>query len=276
MKRRTIFMTVIAILIILTASIMIAVIDNVSSEVDVEKPSPATNGAYFVYSYTSELRCKSFPSNSIYKNETLKHGDLYINGRVYINITGSSAVFHSYLCNSTGTIIANRTFSEPLNGTIFTAMFPEENHINTGNIVIFGNNVIAIKGMYTTCPSSHYVVNYGKKQVQYIPYIGKIESLTDVIQDYNYSLFNYANFIQSRGYSILSSISIPGNSSIAAMIQDNIGIKTSWFTMKLDRTNVGITAINYISYIEKYTIVYAVIWIIGIGYLISIKVKKKR
>jgi len=136
--------------------------------------------------------------------------------------------------------------------------------------------VIAIKGMYTTCPASHYVINYGKDKIKYIPYVGKIESVTDAIQEYNCSFFKYANFIQSNDYSILSSISIPGNSSIAAMIQDNIGIKTSWFTMWLDRTNVGITAINYLSYIEEYTIVYVLIWIIGIGYLISIKVKRKR
>ncbi len=271
-------MVVIALLIILTASIMIGVVYNVDSEVSLEKSSPASNGASFVYSYSSSLRCKSFPNNSIYKNETLKLGDIYIRGHMYINITGSSAVFHSYLCNFTSndirTIIANRTFSEPLNGSIFTALFPEENHLNTGNILMFGNNLIAIKGMYTTCPASHYVINYGKEKIQYIPYVGKIESVTDVIQED--SVFNCASFIQSNDYSILSSISIPGNSSIAAMIQGNIGIKTSWFTMSLDKTNVGITVINYLSYIEEYTIVYVLIWIIGIGYMVSIKVKRKR
>jgi len=145
MKRRTIFITVIALLIILTASIMIGVVYNVDSEISLEKSSPASNGSSFVYSYSSTLRCKSLPNNSIYKNETLKLGDINICGRMYINVTGSSAVFHSYLCNiannATRTIIANKTFSEPLNGAIFTALFPEENHLNTGNILMFGNNL---------------------------------------------------------------------------------------------------------------------------------------
>ncbi|MCL4310862.1 MAG: hypothetical protein M1462_00310 [Candidatus Thermoplasmatota archaeon] len=277
MKKKVIFMVVIAILIILTASIMVSVVESVSQGMEHEKTSPAASGSSFVYSFASSINYKSFQNNnSTYYNETLKLGDNYINGHMYVNITTSLAHFQSYLCNSTGSVIANKTFSEPLNGTMFKSLFPAGNHINTGSILVFGNNLIAIKGMYTECSASQYTINYGHRKIEYVPYVGKVESVHNPFTEYNSSIFFSASFIQSKNYAMLGSVSIPGNSTIAARVLDNIGIQTSYFTMKLVKTNVGITAINYSAYLEKYTILYALIWIIGIGYLLSPKNKKRK
>ncbi len=279
MKNKTIFLVVITILIVVTASIMVSVVENVSGEMEKEKSSPASNGSFFVYSFQVCMSGNSFYNKSnIYYNETLKHADINIIGRMYINITDSIAYFHSLLYNCTGgsivSLIVSKTFSEPLNGTIFTSLFPDE-HLRAGYIMPFGNNLIAIKGMYTNLSASNYVLYYGHTGIEYVPYVGMVESISYPFPEDDYSFFKHACFIQSNNYSILDYISIPGNSSIAAMILGNIGIKTSWFTMSLNKTNVAITAINYTAYIEKYTIAYVLIWIAGIGYLLSLRIKKR-
>ncbi|MCL4453210.1 hypothetical protein [Ferroplasma sp.] len=74
---------------------------------------------------------------------------------------------------------------------------------------------------------------------------------------------------------MLNSISIPGNSTISAVVLGNIGIKTSFFELNMVKTNVRITSINYSHYIEKYIPIIALIWLIGIGYLV-LKVIRRR
>ena len=60
MKKKVIFMVVIAILIILTASIMVSVVESVSQGMEHEKTSPAASGSSFVYSFASSINYKSF------------------------------------------------------------------------------------------------------------------------------------------------------------------------------------------------------------------------
>jgi hypothetical protein len=278
MKMKVLFSVVISILIIITIVVSASVVLGVSGELSHKKSSPATTGASFEYSFGSTMSSKSFTnSDSVYKNETLNSGDFYVNGHIYINVTGTGAYFNSYVCNSSGKIIAHRNFFEPLNATIFKGFFPQGNNINAGNIIIFGNNIIAIHNKATQCAASRYTLHYGRKSVEYIPYNGKVKDVKNkCFNNSNNSFLSTAQYIQSKNYSILDSVSIPGNSSIAAAVLDNIGIQTSWFTMKLDNTNVRITAINYAAYIEKYTLLYAMIWIIGIGYLLSLNIKKRK
>ena len=65
------------------------------------------------------------------------------------------------------------------------------------------------------------------------------------------------------------------NATISAVVLGNIGIKTSFFELNMVKTNVRITSINYSHYIEKYIPIIALIWLIGIGYLV-LKVIRRR
>ena len=101
-----------------------------------------------------------------------------------------------------------------------------------------------------------------------------VSSVPNVFTEYDNSYFFSAMYIQSNGYSILNSISIPGNSTITALILGNIGINTSYFTMGMVKTNDRITSINYTYYIEQYIPFIALMWLVGAGYLVSLKVKR--
>ncbi|WMT50510.1 MAG: hypothetical protein RE471_05885 [Ferroplasma sp.] len=274
MNYKKLITIVISILVIITVVIPGVIILDVHSDTQNDIYSPAKTGASSEYRFTSSLYYKSFQNNnSRYYNETLKNGDTYIRGDLFVNVSAQGANITSIVFNESGKVIKSLSRLYPINSTIFTSLFPEGNSLHRGEQLPFGNNIVNIENMTTICPPSSYKLNDGQHSIYYIPYNGVVSNVRDVYQHYNYSLFYFSTYLQSDRYAMIKSISIPGNSSVAAMIMGNIGIKTSYFVMSLIATNVKITDINYSRYVENYIPVLAVIWVIGIGYLVS---KRKR
>ena len=260
MKHKKLVTIVISILVSVTVVIPGVIILNVHEDIQQNIYSPTKSGASTEYKFSSSINYKSFQNNnSRYYNETLKQGDTSISGGVFVNVSASGANITSLVFNGSGKVMKSVSKLYSINSTIFTSLFPERNLLRRGEQLSFSNNMIRIENMTTICSPPHYKLNDGPHSVYYIPYNAIVLNVPDVYQQYNYSLFYFSTYVQSPKYAIIESISIPGNSSVAAMIMGNVGIKTSYFVMSLIATNVKITDNNYSKYVENYIPVLAVI-----------------
>lgn len=276
MKKIVIVAIVISILIIITSISSFIIVSNVNNELNREKNSPVSNGASFEYSFGAQYTYKSFLSDKTkYANEIVNSSGV-VNGFLYINVTKNTAYFHAFTYNCTHSILTNEYFSRSIESNIFKSFFPYGNHLNTGDTIMFGNNLIIIKNQATQCVASHYKLYYGNKNIEYVPYNAKVTHVSDICSIWNYSIFFSAMYIQSNHYSMLDGFSVSGNSTIAALLLGNVGVIKSWFTISLDKTNVKITAINYDIYIRNYVPFFILIWIVGIAYLISLRARGKK
>ena len=226
MKYKKLIAIVISILVIVTVVIPGIIILDVQNGMQQNIYSPANAGATTEYRFSSSLYYKSFQNNnSRYYNETLKQGDMFINGDLFVNVSALGANINIVVFNGSGKVIKSASKLYSLNSTIFTSLFPEGNSLRRGEQLPFGNNMVNIENMTTICSPSHYKLNDGNHSIYYIPYNGIVSSVPDVYLGYNYSLFYFSTYLQSDKYAMVKSISIPGNSSVAAMVMGNIGLK---------------------------------------------------
>ena len=275
MKTKKLIALIISLMVVATATISIFSVMDAGNQLNGYIDNPAIKGSSTEYNFSALLYYKSYYSNcSRYYNETLNEGN-FVYGNLYINTSGNQVNIVTSVYNSSGDRIVNRQYNESQNGTIFTAFFPKGKSFPSGSQILFGNNIITVSNNSLICPASNYELHYGNRSVYYIPDNALVSSVPDIFPLYNYSFFFSARYIQSDNYALLNSISIPGNSTISAVVLGNIGIKTSFFELNMVKTNVRITSINYSHYIEKYIPIIALIWLIGIGYLV-LKVIRRR
>ncbi|GEM_PF-5434483 len=83
---------------------------------------------------------------------------------------------------------------------------------------------------------------------------------------------NYLYYINSRsGGAFLSYLFMSGNSSVIAALFDNSSVSNvTLFSIKLQKTNVGVDTLNLSYYLDRYLAIVPLLWIIGVVYMVSI------